>query len=828
MVKYLLKIKLLVIGVLMTLNTINGQTYCFSAPQGYGAGTTGGNGGTVTTVTSQSTLQSALTASGSAVILVSGTISCSYMSVLVSNKTLLGLPGAKLVNLGQTKESSGIMNIKSGSNNVIIRNLIFEGPGAYDTDGRDLLTIDGGSKIWVDHCEFQDGCDGNYDHKGLTDNVTVSWCKFTYLKAPKSGGSGGTDDHRFTNLVGSNDTDKPSDGKYSITWQYCWWAEGCVERMTRARNAQLHMLNCYWNSSVAKVALGLGGTTDCYVENSVFANTGDKYRYYNNGTVRFATTGCTNPPAPSGLDAAPSPSYTREALAAGSLVSAITSSCGAGATLNVTSSGVVSAKSSCGGDNKAPTVSITAPANNASYTAPASITINASATDSDGNIAKVDFYNGATLLGSDNSSAYSYTWSNVAAGTYTIKVIATDNDGATAESTISVTVSATPTCTATVTASGSTSFCQGGSVTLTASQGTAYVWKNGSNQVGTSQTYTANSSGSYTVEVTCSNGAKDVSDAVAVTVTGPTTWYADTDGDGVGDANTTQVACSKPNGYVATSGDQCPNDVNKTSPGGCGCGKVEGNCSDCAGVANGTAIIDNCLRCVGGNTGLRECTASFQAETACAKEGTVDVDKTGFLGTGFVNTPNTVGVFVTFGIQANTAGNARLGFRYGNTGSANRTASVTVNGNPTNASVNFVINASSPNYWTTEELEVALQQGENLVKLTATTADGLPNLDFMYVVGSGYATGSCEPLVTELQEESIDMNYLLYPNPSSGVFGLQTPSEATITVYNAEGQLVETIVSNGTVSFGGNYKTGVYLLKVAKAGTVHTVKIVKE
>ena len=85
--------------------------------------------------------------------------------------------------------------------------------------------------------------------------------------------------------------------------------------------------------------------------------------------------------------------------------------------------------SSCGGGqvNQPPSVSITSPANNASFNAPATITINANASDPDGNVSKVEFYNGNTLLGTDNSSPYSYTWSNVAAGTYTITAKATDN-----------------------------------------------------------------------------------------------------------------------------------------------------------------------------------------------------------------------------------------------------------------------------------------------------------------------------------------------------------------------------------------------------------------
>jgi chitinase len=91
--------------------------------------------------------------------------------------------------------------------------------------------------------------------------------------------------------------------------------------------------------------------------------------------------------------------------------------------------------------NVAPVVNLTAPAANASFTAPGSITITATATDSDGTVAKVEFYNGATLLGTSTTSPYSYTWNNVAAGTYAIKAIATDNSGAsTTSSNVSVTV----------------------------------------------------------------------------------------------------------------------------------------------------------------------------------------------------------------------------------------------------------------------------------------------------------------------------------------------------------------------------------------------------
>ncbi|MEO6004368.1 MAG: DNRLRE domain-containing protein [Opitutus sp.] len=95
------------------------------------------------------------------------------------------------------------------------------------------------------------------------------------------------------------------------------------------------------------------------------------------------------------------------------------------------------------GGNVLPTVAISSPASGATFTAPASITINATATDSDGTITQVDFYQGATLLGSATSSPYSFTWTGVAAGSYSLTAKATDNAGGTQTSTaIPVTVNA--------------------------------------------------------------------------------------------------------------------------------------------------------------------------------------------------------------------------------------------------------------------------------------------------------------------------------------------------------------------------------------------------
>ena len=134
------------------------------------------------------------------------------------------------------------------------------------------------------------------------------------------------------------------------------------------------------------------------------------------------------------------------------------------------------------------------------------------------------------------SSASSYLWSNGAttqaitvsgAGSYSVTV--TGANGCTATSAPAVvTVNALPT--ATITAGGPTTFCDGASVTLTATAASSYLWSNGA----TTRAITASTAGSYSVTVTDANGCSATSAGTTVTVTpastpsitanGPTTF----------------------------------------------------------------------------------------------------------------------------------------------------------------------------------------------------------------------------------------------------------------------------------------------------------------
>jgi hypothetical protein len=97
--------------------------------------------------------------------------------------------------------------------------------------------------------------------------------------------------------------------------------------------------------------------------------------------------------------------------------------------------------------NTPPTVSLTSPAEGASAVAPASFALAADANDAEAPVAKVQFYADQTLLGEDTTSPFTFTWSNVGAGNYTLTAVATDAGGLTTTSAgvhVSVTSPAPP------------------------------------------------------------------------------------------------------------------------------------------------------------------------------------------------------------------------------------------------------------------------------------------------------------------------------------------------------------------------------------------------
>ncbi|MEV4478620.1 cellulose binding domain-containing protein [Micromonospora coxensis] len=212
-------------------------------------GTTGGGSAASTTVTSASALTSALGSTSASVIRVSGTISCSGMLRVRSNKTILGNPGATIAGCG--------FNV-SGDRNVIIRNLTFRN---WNDDA--INVQESATNIWIDHNTFTSGYDGAVDIKRGSDFVTVSWNRVY--------------GHDKAMLLGHSDDNAGQDtGHLRVTYHHNWF-DGSNQRHPRVRFGNpVHVFNNYYrNNGGYGVASTMGAGV--LVEGNYFENVDDPF-----------------------------------------------------------------------------------------------------------------------------------------------------------------------------------------------------------------------------------------------------------------------------------------------------------------------------------------------------------------------------------------------------------------------------------------------------------------------------------------------------------------------------------------------------------------------
>ncbi|WP_328477946.1 right-handed parallel beta-helix repeat-containing protein [Actinoplanes sp. NBC_00393] len=212
-------------------------------------GTTGGGSAATTTVTSASALTSALGSSSAAVIRVSGTINCSGMLRVRSNKTIIGNAGAAIVGCG--------LNI-NGDRNVIIRNLSFRN---WNDDA--INVQESATNIWVDHNSFSNGYDGAVDIKRGSDFITVSWNRVF--------------NHDKSMLLGHSDSNASQDtGHLRVTYHHNWF-DASTQRHPRVRFGNpVHVYNNYYR---ANSGYGVASTEGAgvLVEANSFENVDDPY-----------------------------------------------------------------------------------------------------------------------------------------------------------------------------------------------------------------------------------------------------------------------------------------------------------------------------------------------------------------------------------------------------------------------------------------------------------------------------------------------------------------------------------------------------------------------
>jgi Carbohydrate binding module (family 6) len=122
----------------------------------------------------------------------------------------------------------------------------------------------------------------------------------------------------------------------------------------------------------------------------------------------------------------------------------------------------------------------------------------------------------------------------------------------------------------------------------------------------------------------------------------------------------------------------------------------------------------------------------FEAESATISQGVVESNHLGFSGTGFVNYNNLVGSYVQFTVTAPAAGTATVAFRFANGTTTNRPMDVTLDGTLIADELSFA-GTGSWDTWQTKSVATPVNAGPIVIRATATTANGGPNLDFIDV-----------------------------------------------------------------------------------------------
>jgi hypothetical protein len=122
----------------------------------------------------------------------------------------------------------------------------------------------------------------------------------------------------------------------------------------------------------------------------------------------------------------------------------------------------------------------------------------------------------------------------------------------------------------------------------------------------------------------------------------------------------------------------------------------------------------------------------YEAENATISQGITETLHPGYSGTAYVNCDNVAGSYVEFSVNATSAGTASVRIRYSNGTTANRPANVSANGVTVAAGQAFNP-TTNWDTWADVTLSIPLNAGANTIRITATTATGPANIDYIEI-----------------------------------------------------------------------------------------------
>ncbi|MFF4030857.1 carbohydrate-binding protein [Streptomyces sviceus] len=155
-------------------------------------------------------------------------------------------------------------------------------------------------------------------------------------------------------------------------------------------------------------------------------------------------------------------------------------------------------------------------------------------------------------------------------------------------------------------------------------------------------------------------------------------------------------------------------------------------------VITSVGLIAGTLVALSGTT-AQAATTRYEAETTPAIcTGAVETEYAGYSGSGFCNGTNATGAYAQFTVSAPASGTATLSVRFANGTTTARPADIIVNG--LKASSASFESTSTWTGWTTKTLTVPVNAGSNTIRLNPTSANGLPNVDYLDAETSGTTT----------------------------------------------------------------------------------------
>lgn len=155
----------------------------------------------------------------------------------------------------------------------------------------------------------------------------------------------------------------------------------------------------------------------------------------------------------------------------------------------------------------------------------------------------------------------------------------------------------------------------------------------------------------------------------------------------------------------------------------------------------------------------------------CAIDGVIEAVNSGFTGDDYLNSQNEAGSRITWQLIAGEPGQYEVEIRYANGGNRARNADLLVNGQ---LATSWTFPATGN--WTTWErvtASVTLPEGVSEVRLVATAADGLANVDYIRLAGAGVIAGNCgvNPNPNPVPNDAFALGEVLYGQQCSGCHG---------------------------------------------------------